>query len=106
MALIRGAMRPVVNLGWLRRHWREVSSFKVIKNPNTNCNDVEVFNRGGVLIYQTDFASAEVLWDWLGRPIFKGCNLDWFGEKTICGAKNGEITITPNLLYRCLLRGI
>lgn len=87
-ALIRGEMKPVKNLGWLRRHWKEVGTFKVTKNRDKNWESLlEAFNNQGVIIYQTDFASNSILLWFLDRSIFRGLSLDWYGIKTTCGDK-------------------
>ncbi len=76
---------PLKNLGWLLRHWSEVSEFAFFYAPDKN----EM--RDGVLCallkngsrYQTSFASVTVLFNFLRRPTFDGltlrvtrCNLD------------------------------
>lgn len=85
-----GNKRPVKNLGWLLRNWKNVKRFIVMESskPNVECfltaelrNDVGPNRmRGG--FYRTDFASREVLAHWLVRPIFLGVKILWFGKET------------------------
>ncbi len=106
-ARIRGKLRPVQNLGWLLRHWKEIHSFSVIKPmAGTNAPEaiLKAYDKVGYLIYQTGFQSSQILWKWLSRPVFKGCSLDWFGEKTMCGAKEGMIAVNTALLFRWIQR--
>jgi len=107
MALIRGKMRLVTDLGWLLHHWREVSSFKVSKpSRDPFCKFgtppeafLEAYNQNGVLIYQTDFASSSLLWYFLDRRIFRGLDIDWFGIKTVCGENTTFGALLRNRIF-------
>tara|TARA_Y100000310_G_scaffold339913_1_gene434088 strand:- start:494 stop:781 length:288 start_codon:yes stop_codon:yes gene_type:complete len=77
-------VREVKNLGWLLRHWKEVTYFDV--SPSE-------FGPGGAHLvavlkdsvrYETEFACASVLRGWLKRPVFKGVRLFWFNYRTVC----------------------
>lgn len=94
-----GRQREVQNLGWLVKHWRDVTAFEV-RSPRSShliakgwprridvvpgepvASDeallVAWLKDGGC--YATRFASASVLHDWLHRTIFVGLRFSWFG---------------------------
>lgn len=82
-----GKVKNVQNLGWLLRHWKDVESFQVFALPENTVWRAELrANLKDGRIYQTEFASESVLWNWLDRPVFKGALLNWAGEKTVCGS--------------------
>lgn len=74
--------KRVKNLGWLLRHWSEVSSFTIEPHPPV---DGDGFHPDCVLVahltdgeeYRTGFSSAETLKGWLNRPVFRGVPQDW-----------------------------
>lgn len=74
--------KRVKNLGWLLRHWQEVTSFTIKAHPpvdedgfTPDCVLIAHLNDGGE--YKTGFSSAEVLHGWLDRPVFRGVPQDW-----------------------------
>jgi len=71
--------RPVKNLGWLLRHWKEVESFTILPHPPCSgiADCILVANLKDVETYQTGFGCASVLKDWLDRPVFRGLPIDW-----------------------------
>lgn len=80
-----GKKKDVKNLGWLIRNWKSVESFSISKSNEpgygaTGAHMVAHLRSGGM--YVTEWASKEVCRDWLRRPVFRGIELVWFGEKT------------------------
>ena len=71
--------REVKNLGWLLQNWQKIESFSVIKDEGgrSDCTLTAATRDGRT--YVTSFASANVLWDWLTRPVFVGLSVNWFG---------------------------
>jgi hypothetical protein len=74
-----GKIKPVKNLGWLIKHWGGVERFVVSPGIGHNDAHLTAIMRDGSQ-YETPFASAEVLKHWLHRPVFRGVDVDWFGE--------------------------
>lgn len=75
-------VRTVKNLGWLLRHWRSARVVRVVPCPDgvDDCIlivDMDPASVPGVARYETRFASARVLWDWLRRPVLDGLPLKW-----------------------------
>lgn len=71
--------RKIQNLGWLLRNWKEVESFTVSEHFMKQ-RDGDVCLRahlkdGGT--YAIPFASAEVCWNFLHRPVFYGLPMQW-----------------------------
>lgn len=69
--------RPVKNLGWLLRHWKDVTGFVITDHPpvkngiaDADCVLVATLHGGGE--YKTGFASHKLLTMWLDRPVFRG----------------------------------
>ena len=64
--------KPVKNLGWLLRNWRTIQQIDVYPHPVTiapfqpDCLLRVTMQDGRV--YETGFADAQVLRDWLKRP--------------------------------------
>lgn len=90
-----GRVRPVKNLGWLVKHWKEVDRFVVVKAPSefqpmTDAILVAHLRDGGR--YESTFASKDLLKDWLHRPVFRGLPVDWFGERTVAEASEAHVT--------------
>ena len=75
--LVEANNKPVAikNLSWLLRNWKRVESLGFNYAPdNQTMNDGQLVAKlygGG--IYFCDFASLSVCWNWLNRPVFKGC---------------------------------
>jgi len=68
-----GIEKPVKNLGWLLRHWKEVYNFEIHPGEDQNWDCILVANmKHGEYIYKTGFADYSVLKKWLNRSIFKG----------------------------------
>lgn len=65
----------VKNLGWLLRHWQEVTAFQFDYQPSDSWDGrlIAVLKCGGT--YVTKFASLTVCFRWLNRPVFKGLPL-------------------------------
>lgn len=78
-----GTVRPVKNLGWLLKHWRDVERFDVrAYDGEARVCDAWLVARlrdGGM--YETPFASFEVLRLFLHRPVFRGLPVTWLGEE-------------------------
>lgn len=76
-AVVRGGkVKQVKNLGWLLKHWQDVSSFTVSPGARGNeCLLVAHLRSGGE--YVSDFADSSVLKAWLNRPVFKGVPVRW-----------------------------
>ena len=68
-------VRPVRNLGWLLKHWREVERFAV--SPAYLVAECRRNTDGARVVYITTFASVAVLRVWLNRPVFRGLPIDW-----------------------------
>lgn len=71
-----GTPKPVKNLAWLLRNWREVESFRFYYAPDGRCNDgvLSARMRDG-RFYRTDFASLTVCFRFLRRSVFDGLKL-------------------------------
>lgn len=76
-----GKIIRVKNLGWLLRNWQQVESFAVWPHPEL----ARGMKPDAILIatlkdgerYQTSFACATVLRDWLSRPVFRTVLCTW-----------------------------
>lgn len=77
----RGRAKPVKNLGWLLRNWKDVNRFEVTESPVPGWDALLIayLNDGGR--YESTFASKTVLKDFLHRPVFRGVTLYWFGSR-------------------------
>lgn len=66
------APRELKNLGWLRRHWKEVQSFTLAKLPDgaPSAGRMVAHLRGADFI--SDWASVDVMLRWVERPTFRG----------------------------------
>lgn len=85
-----GSSKTVKNLGWLLRHWKEITAFHIEKHPDTR---EKGYQPDAVLIallhdgrqYRTGFSCATVLNGFLDRSVFRGlfCHteIDRAGEK-------------------------
>lgn len=64
--------RYVKNLGWLRKHWQEVTEFKATSDRESFARVVleATLKDGGT--YRVPWASWRFMLEWLNRPIFKG----------------------------------
>ena len=76
--------KPVKNLGWLLRNWREVDSFETImrKDPNDPMSTTLVaYMRDNVTVYcSSKWRGYHTLANWLNRPVFEGVPIRWFGR--------------------------
>lgn len=77
----RGRTKQVKNLGWLLKHWRDVDHFETEMLPSGEVLMVAYLRDGGT--YQTNWASPNVMRQWLHRPVFRGIRVVWMGEETI-----------------------
>lgn len=75
--LIQPNNKPVAikNLGWLLRNWQRVESlgFNYAPRESLMIDGQLVAKLRGGGVYFCDFASLSVCWNWLNRPVFKGC---------------------------------
>lgn len=65
--------KPVKNLGWLLRHWKEVNGFTLAKLPDGGAWDAVMLahlNDGGY--FMSTWADASVMLQWVKRPVFSG----------------------------------
>lgn len=105
-----GIARPVKNLGWLLRNWRNVDSFSFYYSPaKTGCVD-------GVLsarmtdgsFYRTEFACLSVCFRFLRRPVFDGLTLAVYraamADAFVGDAKDPRKWVIGSDEYRALLR--
>jgi hypothetical protein len=100
-----GESRPVKNLGWLIRHWKEVERFQVERTAHPGREGVlTAFLKGGGR-YVTSWASLSLCRDWLGRPVFKGVPIDFLGEKTVCGSVHWRDEWEPPRVRAEYMRG-
>lgn len=77
-------VRKVKNLGWLLRNWQVVLWLKVSPVPegsSQNYDCVLEATIAGGRCFACTWASKDVLWTWLQRPVFFGVQLDWFGKE-------------------------
>lgn len=65
-----GRVKRVKNLGWLRRHWRDVDSFDIKRLPHGRAHMTAHMTSGGR--FETTWQSEAVLIEWLKRPSFRG----------------------------------
>lgn len=70
----------VKNLGWLVRHWKEISSLGFNYVPFDMCDGQLVGRLKNGSVYFSDFASFQVCWHFLNRSIFKGLELNFVYE--------------------------
>ena len=70
---IGGTTKSVKNLGWLLRHWKEVSRIKLIKLDQ---EATVIAHLSGDDIFSSDFASFEVAKGFLDRPVFRGLPIE------------------------------
>ena len=76
-----GKTTNVKNLAWLVKNHRQITDFEISKGTdNYECVIQANFCDG---YYSSDFASYEVLKEWLARPIFRGLQVvDNIAQKT------------------------
>src|SRR6185369_1263255 len=69
-----GKQAPVKNLGWLLRHWRDISYVRMDYKPEKlPCDAVLCANfkdKSG--FYMAQWADASIMYRWLNRPVFRG----------------------------------
>jgi hypothetical protein len=80
----------VKNLGWLLRHWKEISSLRFNYAPLNMCDGQLVGRMKDGSVYFSDFACFHVCWNFLNRSIFKGLEftVTWDDEKRNLQSKN------------------
>lgn len=71
-------VREVKNLGWILRHWAEVS--RIVVDPRDNGGAMVYFYLKDGRRYVTDYASRCVLRGFLDRPVFCGLPVYWGSE--------------------------
>ena len=76
-----GSYKKVKNLGWLLRNWKDVDRFKVIRGTASQARLVAYMRDGRE--FDTQFASKDVLWNFLKRPVFIGLHVNWFGQEHV-----------------------
>lgn len=74
--------KPVKNLGWLRRHWADVDHFRIVAGGASGRTHMFAILRDG-RIFDTPWADAGVLREWIHRPIFRGVRVIWNGEEKV-----------------------
>jgi hypothetical protein len=65
-----GKVRNVKNLGWLLHHWKEVRGFELSKTSHGQ-GYMKVYLYGD-RVYETDWGSYDMMFDWVQRPVFRG----------------------------------
>jgi hypothetical protein len=78
-----GRLQRVTGIKWLLRNWRDHDSF-VVEDLGRRGAMMRVRMQDGRW-YETPFASRDLLWDWINRPVFRGSNVNWMGFHTIAG---------------------
>jgi hypothetical protein len=86
--------REVKNLGWLLRHWQDVEYFAVRRigarrRETCSCSVVLIAQLRDGRTYETHYADASILRDWLHRPVFIGLTVWWLGARTTIARDNG-----------------
>lgn len=71
--------KQVKNLGWLLRNWASVKEFRVYTEGLSNPDDDAILTAEthDGRIYETGFASKNILWSFLHRPVFYGLTVIW-----------------------------
>ena len=85
-----GSVKLVKNLGYLLQNWKGIKSVEA--HLPRAYEDTKLLRPDAMLVvhfhdgrlYETPFASKEVLKDWLHRPVLRGLPLKWFGQDTVC----------------------
>lgn len=75
-----GTSRQVKNLGWLRRHWKDVEGFRLVRLTQKRREYPQweglmvAYLKGTVPFceYRVLWANSELMLSWLDRPIFRG----------------------------------
>lgn len=88
-----GKTRQVKNLGWLLRHWKEVSCFEITEHvePYSGHKHNALMSAyifcGGYKVgtYEIVWCSTQALRTWLDRPVFRGIRVTWFGQECVAG---------------------
>lgn len=73
-------IRTVRNLGWLLRNARQARTIMVDAGedgPRLRVYMDHENTPSRAYLYETSFASARILWDWLDRPILRGVPMQW-----------------------------
>lgn len=72
-----GKQKPVKNLGWLLRNWKQVESFEIdLPHGQTLAEATLVALLRDGDSYVCEFASYNILRNWLHRPVFMGMEVD------------------------------
>jgi hypothetical protein len=85
-----GPVRSVKNLGWLRRHWKDVSRFEVTRDPTGYGAALLTAHLRDGGFYRTPFADASVLINFLDRPVFRGVAVKVTLPAAFCDGKVGD----------------
>lgn len=72
IVIINNISKPVKNLGWLLKHWKQVDNFRIEKARSKHDDCYLIAYIGPYKRYETGFASYEVCINFLNRPVFKG----------------------------------
>jgi len=82
--------KQVKNLGWLLRNWTSVKEFRVYTEGLSNPYDDAILTAEMLdgRIYETGFASKDILWSFLHRPVFYGLPLIW--DSALCTIHKGQ----------------
>lgn len=73
-----GKSRPVKNLGWLLKHWKDVDYIRITKLKGGRCwfrAFMKNPTRDKVFYYFTVWESTANCIEWLHRPVFEGLPL-------------------------------
>jgi hypothetical protein len=75
-----GKTVKVKNLGWLLKHWKEVDYFNLYRFGNFPKNEGLMIAKmkagSGYLSYRTEWASYDLMSEWLKRPVFDGIEIN------------------------------
>lgn len=93
-------MKYLRSLGWVLRNHKTIQRIEVRDHSRKSLEDpwapeaYVIFHGERVcgrtakrqaLRFEADYVSTRILWGFLGRPIFRGLPLNWFGTKVIIG---------------------
>lgn len=72
---VNGKIRPVKNLGWLLRNWKNVEAFVWFRRApsvSQTWDGILVAVMRASDIYLTTYQSEGVMLSWINRPVFRG----------------------------------